>query len=131
MNPSQILRGEIYYVSLDPTFGWELAGFKLRPVIVVSLNLLHPQTQMVTVIPGTDATDKRQRNNEVLVLPNEIRVNSGMVNPLMKETAFQCHQIRAISQGRFTQRSRGRVSDAVIARIEDSVRFCLGMERET
>lgn len=102
MDPSRIERGEIYFVSLDPTFGWELAGFKLRPVIVVSINSLHRPTQMVTVIPGTSVKYPRTEKNEVLVLPSDVRFK-GNENPLGTEvTAFQCHQIRAISQGRFT-----------------------------
>jgi mRNA interferase MazF len=129
MNPRNIHRGEIYYISLDPAFGMELAGFKPRPVVVVSLNALH-ETQVITVVPGTDADGRKNSANQVLVTANDVKVYPGSKNPITKDTAFQCHQMRAVSQGRFTQRSSGRVTDEILMKIEDAIRYCLGMAPE-
>ncbi len=130
MNTNKIKRGEIYNVCLDPAFGMELAGFKHRPVIVVSVNSLHDETQVITVVPGTDGTDRAASKNGVVVHPDEVNVYLNSTNPLLKETLFQCHQIRTISHGRFTQRSRGRLPEEVMERIESGVRYCLGLGPE-
>jgi mRNA-degrading endonuclease toxin of MazEF toxin-antitoxin module len=130
MNPNEIRRGQIYYIYLDPAFGSELAGFKFRPVVVVSVNSLHHQTQMITVIPGTSVNEERSFRNGIIVDPNDVETYSNYKNPIENPTLFQCHQIRAVSQGRFTQRARGRVSEKVLADIEDGLRFCLGLAPE-
>ncbi|HOX39625.1 MAG TPA: type II toxin-antitoxin system PemK/MazF family toxin [Candidatus Brocadiia bacterium] len=58
MDRTDINRGEIYYVCLDPVFGREIGGFKLRPVVVVSINDINDDTRLAVVIPGTDAANK-------------------------------------------------------------------------
>jgi mRNA-degrading endonuclease toxin of MazEF toxin-antitoxin module len=110
-------------------FGYELAGFKLRPVIVVSVNTLHLQTRMITVVPGTSVTENRSFKNGVIAESGDACVY-GQKNPLENTTLFQCHQIRAVSHGRFTQRARGRISEKVLADIEDGLRYCLGLSGE-
>jgi mRNA-degrading endonuclease toxin of MazEF toxin-antitoxin module len=114
------LRGEIYFVSLDPVFGWEIGGFKLRPVVIVSINDISNETRMATVIPGTSSRKRTSLNNVVVV-------QESPDNGLSVPTQFQCHQIRAIERGRFTGRAIGRLSRDDFARIEKAMAYCLGL----
>ena len=83
----EIKRSEIYYVYLDPAFGHEAGGYKMRPVLVLSINDLNRKT-VVTVAPGTSADNKPSHyENVVLVSPSKM-------NGLTSETIFQCHQLR-------------------------------------
>ena len=114
-------RGEVYEVCLDPVFGREIGGFKLRPVLIVSINDINDRTRVVTVIPGTSTprpgSDFR----------NIVTVEPDNTNGLRKPTHFQCHQIRAIERGRFTARPLGCLSRSDFARIEKALAFCMGL----
>lgn len=116
---NQIRRGEIYYVHLDPCFGREIGGYKPRPVVVVSIEDIHQHTRIVAVIPGTTTSPKVDLANVVAIGPN---VNIG----LEKKTFFQCHQIRAIDQGRMTARPAGRMSPSDFRKVEAAVWTSLG-----
>lgn len=116
-----IKRGEIYYACLDPVFGQELGGFKHRPVLVISINDINKKTRLATVIPGTDAEHNQN------TYPNVITVEPDGNNGLKKTTNFQCHQIRAIEQGRFTGKAKGRISQDTFTKIEKAIGICLGL----
>ena len=89
-----ISRGEIYMLYLDPSFGRELGGYKVRPVAVVSINFInnHRSRMVVTVVPGTSATKVLDHKNVAVIAPTE---SNGLRNP----TGFQAHQIRALIRG--------------------------------
>ena len=116
----EIKRGEIYMICLDPVFGREMGGFKLRPAAVVSIDDLHRETQLVTVVPGTSNANR--------IFPNTVLVDPHAQNGLKSPTLFQCNQIRAVSNGRFTQRRIGLLSRSDIEKIESAVAFCLGLK---
>lgn len=114
---NHIERGELYFVHLDPSFGREMGGYKPRPVLVVSSNDIHRRTRLVTVVPGTSTPAPN---------PNVVRVNPDRTNGLTGVTYFQCHQIRAIDQGRMTKsRADGRLSSTDMKRIEEGLRISL------
>lgn len=120
----EIRRGEVYMICLDPVFGREIGGFKMRPVVVLSINELNRNTRLVTVVPGTDAEhNPRSFQNVVLIDPDAS-------NGLIKPTNFQCHQVRAVEQGRFTQQKKGRISTIKLQAIEKAIGFCLGLRLE-
>lgn len=129
----EIKRGEIYFVCLDPVFGREMGGFKMRPVVVVSINDINRNTRLITVVPGTDAEhETRPFQNIVRVDPNKdvVKLDPNKDLGLGKATNFQCHQVRAVEQGRFTQRARGRISRDKLQQIEKAIGFCLGLNLE-
>lgn len=120
----QPIRGEVYFVSLEPTFGAEIGGFKMRPVVVVSLTSLLNATNVAIVVPGTsEKTPGKQFPNDVLVHPD------GM-NNLPERTIFKCHQVRAVSVGRIVAPPKGRLSAKDMARIEKALRYCMGLDIE-
>jgi len=113
-----IHRGEIYFVDLNPVMGREQAG--LRPVLVLSIDKINQLPLVVTVVVGTKGENlPRDYPTNVRVSPQE----SGL--PL--ETVFLCFQIRSIDPSRFPTQPDGKVTGAVLSKIETTVRYCLGL----
>ncbi len=116
-----VLRGEIYYVYLDPAFGREMGGYKTRPVAVLSINDINRKPLVVTVVPGTTA------GNKPLHFQNLVLVSPSSTNGLSVATIFECHQLRAIDLGRFTSKRIGMLSEDDLEQIEEAVKFSLGL----
>lgn len=117
----QIERGQVSFVRLDPVVGREMGGNKSRPVVVLSINDINNKPLVVSVVPGTTAGDKpTQFKNVAVVEPTN-------ANGLSGRTIFLCHQLRALDRSRFTSRPVGRLTSKDISRIEDAVRFNLGL----
>jgi mRNA interferase MazF len=113
-----VRRGEIYFVDLNPVQGREQAG--QRPVLVLSIDGINRLPLVVTVIVGTKGENvPRDYPTNVRLSPDE----TGL--PL--ETVFLCFQVRSLDPQRFPERPSGRVSGDVLRRIEDRVRYCLGL----
>lgn len=118
---NSIEQGELYFIFLDPGFGRETGGYKERPVVVVSINDIHQKTRIVAVVPGTTTPSPHQ---------NVIRVEPSRENGLKEPTFFQCHQIKAVDQGRMTRRHIGRVSRADFQNIQRALRHTLGLSTD-
>jgi mRNA interferase MazF len=116
-----IERGQVYFVDLDPVVGRETGGRKMRPVVVLSRNDINVKPLVVTVVPGTKAADK------VVAYRNIAVVYPTRQNGLTMATIFMCHQVRAIDHSRFTSPPVGRLSAHDMIRIEDAVKFSLGL----
>jgi len=113
-----IQRGEIYFVNLNPVHGREQAG--QRPVLVLSANALNRLPLVVTVVVGTKGANiTRDYPTNVRVPPAE----SG----LPMETVFLCFQLRSLDPNRFVGPPAGKVSGAVLEKVEHAVRLCLGL----
>jgi mRNA interferase MazF len=113
-----IQRGEIYFVNLNPVKGREQAG--QRPVLVLSIDVINKLPLVVTVVVGTKGENiSRDYPTNVRISPAE----SG----LPMETVFLCFQIRSLDPKRFPETPVGRVSGATLKKIEDAVRYCLGL----
>lgn len=113
-----VRRGEIYFVNLNPVQGREQAG--QRPVLVLSIDGINRLPLVVTVIVGTKGENiPRDHPTNVRLSPAE----SGL--PL--ETVFLCFQVRSLDPQRFPEQPAGRVSGEALRRIEETVRYCLGL----
>jgi mRNA interferase MazF len=113
-----IQRGEIYFVNLNPSQGREQAGS--RPVLVLSIDAINRLPLVVTVIVGTKG------ENVPRDYPTNVRIaatDSGL--PL--ETVFLGFQIRSLDASRFPPTPAGKLSDSVLNRVEQTVRYCLGL----
>jgi mRNA-degrading endonuclease toxin of MazEF toxin-antitoxin module len=119
-----IQRGQVYFVVLDPVFGREMGGFKLRPVVVVSINDVHQKGLPVTVVPGTSDKGKSAGFRNVVTIQPDAR------NRLTNVTNFMCFHARAVDQGRFTQGPIGMLSPADLRRVEDAIIYNLGIIRD-
>jgi mRNA interferase MazF len=113
-----IHRGEIYFVSLDPVKGREQSG--KRPVLVLSIDEINKLPLVVTVVVGTKGDNiSNDYPTNVRITPSE----SGL--PI--ETVFLCFQIRSLDSKRFPDIPSGKVTGKTLKRIEDTVRYCLGL----
>jgi mRNA interferase MazF len=113
-----IQRGEIYFVNLNPVQGREQAG--QRPVLVLSVDEINRLPLVITVVVGTKGANiSRDYPTNVRVAPD--------ASGLPEETVFLCFQIRSLDAKRFLAPSVGKVTGAVLAEIEDAVRYCLGL----
>lgn len=98
-----------------------MGGYKTRPMAVVSINDINRKLSLATVVPGTSADGKASHHrNIVVVAPNA-------TNGLANSTIFMCHQLRAIDMGRFTAKRLGVLSSRDLQRIEEAIKFNLGL----
>ncbi|MCZ6635519.1 MAG: type II toxin-antitoxin system PemK/MazF family toxin [bacterium] len=113
-----IERGEIYFVNLNPVKGREQAG--QRPVLVLSIDAINRLPLVVTVVVGTKGT------NITRDYPTNIRLRPAETG-LDLETVFLGFQIRSLDSKRFPDNAVGRASGATLKKVEDVVRYCLGL----
>ncbi len=113
-----IRRGDVYFVNLNPVKGREQAG--RRPVVVLSIDDINKLPLVVTVVVGTSGQNiRRDYPANVRVAPSE----SG----LPKETIFLGFQIRSLDAARFPKEPAGKMPKLAIVKLEDAVRYCLGL----
>ena len=86
-------QGEIWYADLNPTKGSEQSG--LRPVVVISGNLLNSHMPVVFVMPLTSKI-KNYKGNPVLQ-PNQL---NGLTTP----SEILVFHVRSISQDRLVRK---------------------------
>ena len=113
-----IQRGEIYFVNLNPVKGREQAGH--RPVLVLSIDAINKLPLVVTGIVGTKGANISRD------YPTNVRV-SVTESGLPMETVFLCFQVRSLDPKRFPDKPAGQVSGETLRKIEDTVRYCLGL----
>ena len=113
-----IERGDIYLVDLNPVQGREQAG--RRPVLVLSVNAINLLPLVVTVVIGTKG------ENVARDYPTNVRIPASE-SGLPMETVFLCFQLRSLDPARFSGPPAGEISGAALARIETTVRHCLGL----
>ena len=111
-----ILRGEVYFVNLDPTIGREQRGN--RPVVVVSRDDINSLPLVVAVVPGTSGHNIRAD------YPSNVRLPAGEAN-LPQETVFLAFQVRALDHSRFSDDPIGTLSPPAMAAIERALAYCL------
>jgi mRNA interferase MazF len=114
-----IKRGEIYFVSLDPSKGREQAG--KRPVLVVSSDIINAQPLVITVVAGADSKNV-SRN-----YPTNIRVTASETG-LPRDTVFLCFQVRSLDHARFEEPRAKRIGALPaerMAEVEDALRGVL------
>ncbi|MEK7766923.1 MAG: type II toxin-antitoxin system PemK/MazF family toxin [bacterium] len=93
-----VSRGQIYFVSLDPTKGREQSG--RRPVLVVSSDVLNRQPLVATVVVGTAAANVSRD------YPTNVRVTAHE-SGLPQDTVFLCFQVRSLDHARFLDTTTG------------------------
>lgn len=113
-----VQRGEIYFVNLNPVQGREQSG--RRPVLVLSTDAINRLPLVVTVVVGTKG------ENVTRDYPTNVRVSTSD-GGLPMETVFLCFQLRSLDPSRFADPPAGKVSGAVLEKVETAVRHCLGL----
>ena len=111
-------RGEIYFVNLNPVHGREQSGH--RPVLVLSIDTINKLPLVATVVVGTKG------ENISRDYPTNVRV-SAADSGLPMETVFLCFQIRSLDTKRFPHQPAGKLTGMALKKVEDAVRYCLGL----
>jgi len=106
------LRGEVWWVELDPTRGFEIQ--KTRPCVVITGDAINRYRNTHVVVALSTTAPKRW--------PLYVPVPS--VSP---HTQAVIDQVRAMDRGRFRKR-KGVVSQADMQRIEEALREVLELE---
>ena len=112
---SQLLRGEIWLVTLDPTIGREQAG--TRPALVISDDLFNQShAELVVVLPITSKS--KGIRSHVPVVPPEGGLNI--------TSYVKCEDVRSISIQRLGRRL-GKVTADTMEEVEKRLRFILAI----
>jgi len=109
-------RGEIYYATLDPSIGSEIA--KCRPVLIVSNDINNRVATTVTIIPIT--------SNITKVYPFEVLLqlsDSGLPKP----SKVQAQQIRTISKKRISGSAVGSLKAPLMQLVDAAIKLHLAL----
>ncbi|MCX8490408.1 MAG: type II toxin-antitoxin system PemK/MazF family toxin [Cyclobacteriaceae bacterium] len=86
-------QGEIWFVDLNPTKGSEQAG--LRPVVIISGNLMNEHLAVLIVVPLTTKI-KNYKGNPILI-PTKL-------NGLKMESEMLVFHVRSVSKDRLVRK---------------------------
>ncbi len=112
---SNVFRGEVWLVNVDPTLGREQAG--TRPALVISEDLFNQSyADLVIVVPIT-SRDKGIRSHVAI---------SSEEGGLTMESFAKCEDIRSVSKHRLRKRM-GILSEQTIGIVEERLRFLMGL----
>ncbi|MBF0492441.1 MAG: type II toxin-antitoxin system PemK/MazF family toxin [Deltaproteobacteria bacterium] len=115
-----MLRGEIYWVNLDPTLGTEIK--KTRPCVVVSNNIANQNYYQITVLPITTQHLSKTHPFEVLLLKEK--------TGLPKNGKALAQQIRTVSKERLGKRSGLIQDEETLQKIASAIQLHLGLLTE-
>ena len=109
---NEIIRGEVYWVNLDPAIGTEIQ--KTRPAVIMSNNIQNKISSRVVVVPITSNTNK--------IFPFETKINLNN-----KNGKVLTDQIRTLDKSRLSKRvcmlTKTEISD-----IERAIKLTLSLD---
>jgi mRNA interferase MazF len=108
-DPLRILRGDVWWVDLDPTRGSEIR--KTRPAVVVTADGLNRVRRTVVVVPLSTGPQPRPP----LVIPTP---------SFGSDSVAVCDQVRSVDKTRLT-RLAGTLSDPDLRAVESGLRAIL------
>jgi mRNA interferase MazF len=108
-------RGEIYYVSFDPTIGVEIK--KTRPALIIQNDIgnMHSPATIVAAITSTERE----------AYPHEVSLNAGE-GGLPKDSIILLNQIRTIDKKRLG-RKLGTISPDALKKVDRAIAISLGL----
>ena len=108
-------RGEIWFLSLDPTKGREQAGS--RPALIVSVDPFnHGPAELTIVVPLT---------SKFKGVPFHVQI-SPPEGGLTQTSFAKCEDVRSVSTTRLS-RKLGKVSGKTMTEVGDKLRVLLGL----
>ncbi|MBD2692853.1 type II toxin-antitoxin system PemK/MazF family toxin [Anabaena catenula] len=112
---SNISRGDIWFVDLNPVRGHEQAG--KRPCLIISVDLFNQSPSgLVVVLPIT---------SKYKGIPFHVEVNPPE-GGLSLQSFIKCEDVRSISVERLTNKL-GVVSEQILAEVEERLRILMGL----
>lgn len=115
MNNAKLLRGQVYWVELDPVRGSEIA--KTRPCIVLSSNEVNSHRRTVVVVPLTTSATPA-------VPPLLVSTPS-----MGADSKARIEHIRAVDKSRF-KTLLGEIGDEDLTMIEEALRRILRIPKQ-
>lgn len=109
-------RGEVYYVSFDPTLGAEIR--KTRPALVLQNDVANRHSPITIVAALTSQFDETLYPTEVLVRAPE--------GGLAADSVVLLNQIRSIDKQRLARRL-GSLRPATMRQVDRAVQISLGL----
>ena len=106
--------GDVVELDLGTSTGRE-AGFRHPAVLVTAQELLDQSPNVIQVVPLTIS---------IRGFGSEVFVETDTTNGLDRNSAAQCHQIRAVSAGR-VEAVRGNVGNEVLHQIRATIALIL------
>ena len=110
-----VQRGDVFWANLDPTIGVEIK--KVRPVVVVSNNVINQRSQLVIIVPLTTNVER--------LSPSHVLIPRGE-GGLSQDSKVLTEQIRAMDKQRLTGKV-GILSERFLQLIEQALRNSLDM----
>ena len=111
---TEVKRGEVWFVSLDPTIGHEIK--KSRPAVIIQNDLGNKFSQTTIIAPVTSSVER--------VYPFEALI--GMNGGLEKDSKVLLNQIRVVDKRRLVRRL-GRLDAGSMNLVDDALKRSLGL----
>ena len=108
-------RGEIYYVTFDPTIGVEIK--KTRPALIIQNDIgnMHSPATIVAAITSTTRD----------VFPHEVSLKTGE-GGLPKDSIILLNQVRTIDKKRLGKKL-GMISSETMKKVDHAIAISLGL----
>ncbi|HIG93821.1 MAG: mRNA interferase [archaeon GW2011_AR9] len=113
---SQLQRGDIWLVGLDPTVGHEIK--KSRPAVIIQNDIGNKYSQTTIIAPVTS-------QNTTQIYPTEVLLTIEN-SQLGKESKVLLNQIRAIDKQRLIKKL-GKVHEEIMPKIDEALKISLGL----
>mgnify|MGYP002760485590 FL=1 len=115
-NDTEIRRGDVVIVRLDPAEGHEMR--KTRPAVVVQNDVGNKNSKTTIVAPATGTY--RSYPFEVLVEASD--------SPFEKDSSVRLDQIRVVSVEKRIHSVAGSLADSTVGEIDDALKVSLGLD---
>ena len=115
-NDTEIRRGDVVIVRLDPAEGHEMR--KTRPAVVVQNDVGNKNSKTTIVAPATGTY--RSYPFEVLVEASD--------SPFEKDSSVRLDQIRVVSVEKRIHSVAGSLADSTVGEIDDALKLSLGLD---
>ncbi|MFW6437166.1 MAG: type II toxin-antitoxin system PemK/MazF family toxin [Halococcoides sp.] len=115
MTGTEIRRGDVVIVRLDPAEGHEMT--KTRPAVVVQNDVGNEHSSTTIVAPAT--TTHRG-------YPFEVAVEAAG-SPFERDSSIRCDQIRVVSIDRRIHAVEGRLDGETMAAVDEALEVSLGL----
>lgn len=116
MDSTEVHRGELWWVLLDPTIGSEAK--KRGPCVIVQRDAANATSPMTIICPVTDARERK-------IGITNVRVEAGSAG-LKKDSVVICNQIRSVDRVRLSTRI-GRLDLDTMDAVERGLRAILDL----
>jgi mRNA interferase MazF len=117
---SELMRGMVIDVNLDPTLGSEKG--KIRPCVIVTNDIYNARVPVIQVVPITAWNEKKGR-----IITN-IKIDPSSLNGLSKKSIADCLQTRPIDYRYRLVRIRGTLDSKTMRQMDQALKKVFDLE---